>query len=118
MRIRRQRRQKNRGGKYAKIEKGDFILTMQDESMSGKRIHAGEDVIFTAKETAENGEIIAVAIKGKTYCRKYEHHNGKHLFLAMNPQFKTIVIDETDASSFSVLGIATGAIIKLGETEK
>lgn len=91
---------------YGSNINADFCLKVQGDSMINARIYDGDIVFIHAQPEVENGEIAAVAIDDEvTLKRVYVSDNFIEL-RAENPQYKPMVFDRSNYSSFRILGKA------------
>lgn len=84
----------------------DFCLRVQGDSMVNARIYDGDIVFIKHQPEVENGEIAAIAIDDAvTLKRVYISENFVEL-RAENPKYKPMVFNQSNCSSFRILGKA------------
>jgi repressor LexA len=90
---------------------GDFLLTVQGDSMIGDGIHNGDRVLVRPNIQLHNGEIAAVHV-GEEYCATLKHvhfeQSGKVVKLrASNPAYADIRVP---AAEVRIVGVYRGLI--------
>lgn len=95
------------------VKKGEhFVLRVKGESMINEGIFDGDYLVVKKQPKAENGETVIAFLsdQGATVKKFYRH--PKHIELrAANPQFESILIQDSD--TIRIEGIVTGLIRKL-----
>ena len=90
-----------------------FILKVKGDSMAGEDmkypIEDGDYVIIKQQNTANNFDIVVIAINDSGILKKYSKMGNHVLLISGNPKYEPIQISEEDVS---IIGIAVGIIRK------
>lgn len=93
--------------------RGDFVLKVRGDSMTGARIMDGDIVFIRRQDDVDDGEIAAVLLDNEaTLKRVYHIKNGLQL-LSMNPKYPPMIFTFDECDSIRILGKAVGFQSKL-----
>ena len=92
-------------------KKGDFLLRVTGESMSGDHIKPGDLALIRPQSTAQNGDLVVVLLDDEATLKRYRSSNGTVILEASNPSFDPIEITE-DKGNLRIIG-KVKAVIRL-----
>lgn len=94
----------------------DYSFIMDDDSMSGDGIRAGDIVYFAACDHVDNGQIAAVQTPDSVeICHVWQHR----LYIALVPtdlKRRSLIIPVADRDSVKIIGRAVAVLLFLEET--
>lgn len=86
-----------------------FALQVNGDSMTGADIHEGDLVVIRRQNTADNLDIVAVAIGDEATLKRFKKAGSTAVLTAENPKYDPIVLD---GEQVAILGRAVGVIKK------
>lgn len=90
--------------------RGDFVLEVKGDSMTGDHIVAGDLVVVKRVEMAENGDTVVAMVDGEATVKRYYKKGRKVILRPSNPSYGPIVFEGEDARTCTVLGKVIGII--------
>lgn len=76
--------------------KGQFLLKVKGDSMSGDHIIDGDTLVVKTQNTAENGDIVVALVNnGAVVKRFYKHDDGVIELRSSNPLYEPIVAEDS-----------------------
>lgn len=88
------------GGRY-------FILRVHGDSMTGVSIDHGDMVVIRSQESADNLDIVVVALDNEGTLKRFSKMGSNAILLAENPKYDPILLD---GEQVRIMGIAMGVI--------
>ena len=92
--------------------RGDFVLEVKGDSMTGDHIVAGDLVVVKRVENAENGDTVVAMVDGEATVKRFYKKGRKVILQPANPSYEPIVFEGEDARTCTVLGRVVGIIRK------
>ena len=91
----------------------DFALVCKGDSMIDARIFDGDFVLVKRQQTFDDGDIVAANLNGEATLKKaYRVKNGI-IIRPANKRYKETVLVGSDATTFSIFGVAVGFLSKI-----
>jgi repressor LexA len=90
--------------------RGDFVLEVKGDSMTGDHIIEGDLVVVKRVETAENGDTVVAMVDGEATVKRYYKKGRKVILRPANSSYEPIVFEGEDARTCTVLGRIVGII--------
>lgn len=84
-----------------------FFIRVEGESMKGM-IHSGDILVVDRAIQPTNGKIVVAVLNGEFTVKRFIHEGEKPLLVPENPDFPTIVIEESE--DFYIWGVVTFVI--------
>lgn len=85
----------------------DFLLRVQDDSMAGAGIRAGDLVAAQKASDAGHGSMVVASVAGEASVRRLLRDNGHAALVPDNPDFQRISFGD---SQFEIKGIVVGSV--------
>lgn len=89
-------------------QRPDYLLRVRGMSMRDAGIMDGDLLAVQACKDAKNGQIIVARLGEEVTVKRYRRHSDKIELLPENPDYRTIVVTESD--QFEIEGRAVGLI--------
>lgn len=71
---------------------GCYFLKVEGDSMVGRGILSGDNVLIRPQQVADNGEIVAVMVDGEATLKQFFRESDRILLQPANPDYEPIVI--------------------------
>ena len=85
----------------------DFLLRVQDDSMVGAGIRAGDLVAAQKASDAQHGSMVVASVAGEASVRRLLRDNGHAALVPDNPDFQRISFGD---GQFEIKGIVVGSV--------
>ena len=86
------------------VQTASFCCYMNDNSMTGARIHKGDAVFIKSEDTLKNGDIGAFETKNGLLIRYYYHDEKYYTLCAANPEFPPLNFRSFKSENIQLIG--------------
>ena len=91
---------------------GTFLLRVKGDSMSGDHIVPGDMALVRPQVTAENGDLVVVAVDGDATLKRYRRLGDTVVLEASNPEYAPITLTAENTGEVRIVG-RVEAVIRL-----
>jgi repressor LexA len=90
--------------------RGDFILEVKGDSMTGDHIVPGDLIVVRRAETCEPGSLVVALVDGEATVKRYVRSGSRVILQPSNPDYEAIVLSEGDSRECAIIGTVIGVI--------
>ena len=91
-------------------ERGDFILEVKGESMTGEHIVPGDLIVVKRASSCDPGSLVVAMVDGEATVKRYVRRGSRVVLEPANPSYAPIVISEGEGCGAEIIGVVVGVI--------